>query len=404
MHRQLSRELSVYTVNSSLSECCDRAGRSSRRAPRRVFPADREAAFVGITDGSDRGGETGPALSLPLPVRPSVSPLVAEARAAVSSPRRETPTLNISSSEEVDVVSVETGDEDPPSSSPACEELLEVVTRAVDKLKIDWPAERSDNKPKSKLDERFLPARSLPQRRGLPFFPDLHTEVSRSWNRPVQYRVYSPQTSTYSNIMGLKHHGYGAMPQVEETLTSYLSPESASSLKTPTLPPKPLKTTSGLVGKAYSAAGQAAACLHTMSILQAYQADLLGEIDDSGEAMFETVQELRKATDLALRATKETAKSIGRSMAALVAMERHLWLNLSDIKERDKNVLMDAPLSPVGLFGDAVSSVVDRFQETRKQSAAFQRFLPRRIHPPEAAEREQPRPTAIQITRQKSAI
>ncbi|ROK23427.1 hypothetical protein DPX16_16471 [Anabarilius grahami] len=84
-------------------------------------------------------------------------------------------------------MSVETGDEDPPSSSPAYEELLEVVTRAVDKLKIDLPAERGEVKAKSKLNERFLPARSLPQRRGLPFFPDLHTEVSRLWKRPVQY-------------------------------------------------------------------------------------------------------------------------------------------------------------------------------------------------------------------------
>ncbi len=37
------------------------------------------------------------------------------------------------------------------------------------------------------------------------------------------------------------------------------------------LPTKPVRTTSALVGKAYSAAGQAAACLHTMSLLQAYQ-------------------------------------------------------------------------------------------------------------------------------------
>ncbi len=34
-----------------------------------------------------------------------------------------------------------------------------------------------------------------------------------------------------------------------------------------------------MVGKAYSAAGQAAACLHTMSLLQAYQADLLIDFD-----------------------------------------------------------------------------------------------------------------------------
>ncbi|XP_067245130.1 uncharacterized protein, partial [Chanodichthys erythropterus] len=185
------------------------------------------------------------------------------------------------------------------------------------------------------------------------------------------------------------------MPRVEETLAGYLSPESASSLKTPTLPTKPLKTTSGLVGKAYAAAGQAAACLHTMSLLQAYQADLLGEVENSGEATYECIQEIRMATDLALRATKETAKEIGRSMAALVAPERHLWLNLSDIRERDKASLMDAPLSPAGLFGDAVTTVVERFQEAKKQSAAFQRFIPRkpRIPPPEADERDQPRPS-----------
>ncbi len=51
---------------------------------------------------------------------------------------------------------------------------------------------------------------------------------------------------------------------------------------------------------------------------------------------------------------------------------------------------MDAPLSPSGLFDDAVNSVVERFQESAKQAAAFQKLLPRRIHIPGAAEREQP--------------
>lgn len=39
---------------------------------------------------------------------------------------------------------------------------------------------------------------------------------------------------------------------------------------------------------------------------------------------------------------------------------------------------LDALLSPPGLFGDAVSSVVKRFQEAKKQAAAFQRFITRR--------------------------
>lgn len=61
--------------------------------------------------------------------------------------------------------------------------------------------------------------------------------------------------SNYSNIVELKDYGYGAIPRVEETLASNLSPESASSLKAPKLPTKPVRTISVLVGKMYSAAG-----------------------------------------------------------------------------------------------------------------------------------------------------
>ncbi|KAI2651123.1 Transposon Ty3-G Gag-Pol polyprotein [Labeo rohita] len=156
------------------------------------------------------------------------------------------------------------------------------------------------------------------------------------------------------------------MPRVEQTLASYLSPESASSLKAPVLPSKPLRVTSALVGKGYTAAGQAGACLHTMSVLQAYQADLLKELDEGEEIKDSDISELRRTADLSLRATKETARAIGRSMAALVAAERHLWLTLSDMKEKDRVFLLDAPLSPAGLFGDAVNAVVDRYQEARK--------------------------------------
>ncbi|ROL51859.1 hypothetical protein DPX16_19378 [Anabarilius grahami] len=44
--------------------------------------------------------------------------------------------------------------------------------------------------------------------------------------------------------------------------------------------------------------------------------------------------------------------------------------------------------------GYARTTVVERFQEAKKQAAAFQRFLPRRSkNPPEVAEQEQPRPS-----------
>ncbi len=68
-----------------------------------------------------------------------------------------------------------------PIQSPQYEELLEVFTHVVAKLNIFWPAENHTEQQKSKLDECFLRSKSLPPCRSLPFFPDLHTEVWRSW-------------------------------------------------------------------------------------------------------------------------------------------------------------------------------------------------------------------------------
>ncbi len=130
------------------------------------------------------------------------------------------------------------------------------------------------------------------------------------------------------------------------------------------------------MGKGYAAAGQAGICLHTMAVLQAYQTDLLKELYEGEGVNAEDIKEQCKTADLSLRATKETARAIGWSMAALVVAERHLWMTQSDIKDHDRVFLLDAPLSPSGLFGDAVGAVVDRHQEPRKQAASFQRFLP----------------------------
>ncbi len=264
-----------------------------------------------------------------------------------------------------------------PPQSPKYEELLEVVTRVVAKLNIDWPAEKQAESQKSKLDERFLRTKPLPPCRSLPFFPNLHIEVSRSWKKPFSARLFVPASDYYVNVAGLGDCGYRAMPRVEQTLTSYLSPGTASSLKAPVLPSKPLRTTSALVGKGYTVAGQVGTCLHTMSVLQAYKADLLKELDKGKQIRSEDIEELRRTVDFALHATNESACAIGWSMAALVAAERHLWLTLSDMKKKDRVLLMDDPLAPSGRFGDTVNSAVNRYQEARKQAAAFQQFLSR---------------------------
>ncbi len=168
------------------------------------------------------------------------------------------------------------------------------------------------------------------------------------------------------------------MPVVEDTLASHLSPYLAPSWKSrPLLPTKPCRTTSALIGKSYITAGQAGMALHTMAILQAYQADVFKEMDE-GTGLTEAVKELCRATDLALRATKHTARALGRSMAGPVAAERHLWLNLTEIREKERVFLLDAPISQSGLFGEAVSSVVEKFRSAKTQSTDLKQFMPRR--------------------------
>ncbi len=66
------------------------------------------------------------------------------------------------------------------------------------------------------------------------------------------------------------------------------------------------------------------------------------------------------------------------SMAGSVAAEHHLWLILTEICEKEKVFLLDAPISQSGLFREAVSSVVEKFRYAKTQSAALKQFMPRR--------------------------
>ncbi len=131
-------------------------GRAFTSVPHGAGPISAEAERQLHSWGSQldlaEGMETGGSLSSSSPARSTARSLGSEARSAVSSPRGAGSALLLSSSEEVDVESVEYS----PLQSPQYEELLEVVTRAVAKLNIDWPAEKQAKPQKSKLDERFL--------------------------------------------------------------------------------------------------------------------------------------------------------------------------------------------------------------------------------------------------------
>ncbi len=128
-------------------------------------------------------------------------------------------------------------------------ELVDVLSRATEKLSLDWPDEPCESQ-SSKLDERLVSSpNSRSECRKLPFFSDLHHEISRSWKQPFSSRLTYAAAADFTNLVGSVEQGYTAIPVVEDTLASHLSPSLASSWKSrPLLPTKPCRTTSALSG------------------------------------------------------------------------------------------------------------------------------------------------------------
>lgn len=92
-------------------------------------------------------------------------------------------------------------------------------------------------------------------------------------------------------------------------------------------------------------------------------------------AMLESSRGWMIATDLTLRATKVTARSLGSVMSTIVVQECHLWLVLRDA---DKIQFLNSPVSQTGLFSNTVESFAQQFLAAQKQAEAIKHILPRR--------------------------
>ncbi len=261
-----------------------------------------------------------------------------------------------------------------PESDP---ELTAMLSRAAESTGLHY--RRPPSPERSRLDDWFL--RTQAERRQpppVPFFPEVHEEVTRSWKAPFSARSRPSASSVLTTLDGGAAQGYVEVPPVERAIAMQLCPQGAAAWRgNPRLPSRACKFSSALTAKAYGAAGQAASALHAMALLQVHQAKALKQLHE-GDADPGVLQELRTATDLALRATKVTARALGQTMSTLVVQERHLWLTLADMRESDKHRFLDSPISQAGLFGEAVEDFAQQFSAAQKQTEAFRHILPRR--------------------------
>ncbi len=244
------------------------------------------------------------------------------------------------------------GDEDsaalPPSGRAALSKsdpgLTAMHSWAAESVGLQWKPLPSPER--SRLDDWFLGVPHTHHRQPplVPFFPEVHEEVTRSWRAPFSARSRPSASSVLTALDGGVAKGYVEIPPVERTIAMQLCPQSAATWRgNPRLPSRACKFSSALTAEDYRAAVQAASALHGMALLQIYKAKALKQLHE-GSSDPGLMQELHTAMDLALQATKVTVQSLGQMMSTLVVQERHLWLNLADMRESDKHSSPGWPL------------------------------------------------------------
>ncbi len=271
------------------------------------------------------------------------------------------------------------------------EELIRVMTKAVNELGLEWS--RPEEPSRSRLEEWFLLGRHQALRqRSSPFFPEVHYELTKLWRAPYSSWIRPSASVALTSIDGAEEKGYKHLPPLDESVAAHLCSPTAIGWKArASHPSKPCKATSAVAGHAYSAAGQAALALHSMAVLQVFQAKKL--TNEEASLDLASLGDLRSATDLALCATKATAQAIRRSMSSLIVLERHLWLTMTEMKEADKVPFLDATVLSGSLFGSAVEGFAEHFTEAQKSSQAMRHFLPKRTSSSSASSPPRPAPT-----------
>lgn len=80
--------------------------------------------------------------------------------------------------------------------------LEDVLACTTEKLRLDWPDESRESQ-SSKLDEHLISSSgSRLVRSKLPFFPDLHHEISRSWKQLFSSSLTNTAAADFTNLVG----------------------------------------------------------------------------------------------------------------------------------------------------------------------------------------------------------
>ncbi|KAI2650661.1 Uroporphyrinogen decarboxylase [Labeo rohita] len=176
------------------------------------------------------------------------------------------------------------GDEDSAALPPlgvADPEMAAMLSWAAVSVGLEWNPPPCPEP--SRLDDWFLGAARAGSQypTPVPFFPEVHEEVTKLWTAPFSARNPSGPSSILTTLDGGVAKGYVELPPVEWSVAMRLCPKTSNSWRgNPRLPSRACKFSSSLAVKAYTACGEAASALHAMALLQVHQAKALQELHE----------------------------------------------------------------------------------------------------------------------------
>ena len=279
----------------------------------------------------------------------------------------------------------------PPSASDAMQpvdsNLYEVCKRAAAKLGIPWPAAPdAEGAERDLYDGKRLPPAQPPSKQLLPAVPICMKEMSRYWSSPFKSKLPTKGCSKLE-IHGMGELGLAEPPAVEPSVAYHLHPNrrSLSASSGISLPGKLDRLTASTYQRMYKYAAQSVCSLNAMTLLSAYQAEILEEMGrqlDSGSPNPTLWDEICIVNDLVLRSSRGAVQGCGRVMGLAVSGERALWLSLSGLSDAQKAEVMDAAYDPTkGLFGPALEKMRETSTLRKQEGEAFDLCLPRKQAP-----------------------
>ncbi|KAI7798269.1 hypothetical protein IRJ41_024254, partial [Triplophysa rosa] len=262
--------------------------------------------------------------------------------------------------------SVETGGVDTGEDS-----FIDLFRRAAEKLSVDWPVPPPVQKD-SRFGGYYLAPMQTVVRTYLPLYPDCLAELTSSWSKPTSPPPPVPGATKFTELEGAEAAGLISAPPMEHSLKHALQKHGYNKHSHSSDRPLPEQA-------------RTARALSSMSLLQTYQAICLGELSEAmsaGMPCDALMGEVRSTADYILRATRGVLGSLGHAMASTVVAQRHLWLTLANLPERDWSAFLSAPISSSGLFREGLGAFQARFEDSKKQTESLRGSMPRRFNAP----------------------